>query len=68
LKDVYKKQGHTRIELKTFNKLFFEFIDAFMNNTPCFNVPHSRDFMIPDDDVYHALSSTTIFHHVKTMN
>jgi len=25
-----------------------------MNNRPCFNPPHSWDFMNPEDDVYHT--------------
>ncbi len=48
--------------LRNFNKVFFELIDIFMNRRPCFNPSHSRDFMNPNNDVYHAV----FFHdHVK---
>jgi len=41
--------------LTNFSKVFFELIDIFMNNRPCFNPPHSRDFMNPNDDVYRVV-------------
>jgi hypothetical protein len=38
---------------KQFCKVFFELINSFMNNKPCFNPSHFQDFMNPKDDVYH---------------
>jgi hypothetical protein len=37
---------------KQFHKMFFKFIDSFMNSGPCFNSPHSQDFMDSNYDVY----------------
>jgi hypothetical protein len=39
---------------KQFCKVFFELIDSFMNNRPCFNPPHFQNFMNLEDDVYHT--------------
>jgi hypothetical protein len=39
----------------SFNKVFFELIDIFTNIKPCFNPSHSRDFMNPNDVVYHVV-------------
>jgi hypothetical protein len=41
---------------KQFCKVFFKLMDSFMNNIPCFNPPHSWDFMNLKDDVYHTAS------------
>jgi hypothetical protein len=45
-----------------FSIMFFGFINIFMNSIPCFNPSHSKDFMNPNDDVYHAI----FFHDFST--
>jgi hypothetical protein len=39
---------------KSFNMSYFDFIDQFMHNSMCFNLPHSQDSMNLEDDIYHA--------------
>lgn len=34
--------------------MYFELINSFMNNKPCFNPLHFQDFKNSNDDVYHA--------------
>jgi hypothetical protein len=41
--------------LRNFSRVCFELIDIFMNSKHCFNPPHSRDFMNPNDDVYYVV-------------
>jgi hypothetical protein len=55
-RQVWRRKNHTRLA-KNFRKMFFEFINSFMSNKPCFNPPHMQDFMNPDDDVYRALTN-----------
>jgi len=37
---------------RLFNKNIFEMIDLLMNNPPIFQLPHSRDFMDFNDNIY----------------
>jgi len=39
---------------KSFNRSYFDLIDEFMQNSLCFNLPHSQDSMNLEDDIYHA--------------
>jgi hypothetical protein len=49
---LFVEEKTTQSLPKQFFRMFFEFINSFMNNIPYFNPSHSHDFMHLGDDVY----------------
>jgi hypothetical protein len=70
---LFVEEKTTQSLPKPFCKMFFEFINSFMNNIPYFNPPHSHDFMHLDDGVYcptphHVFLPCDDFEFIEKMN
>ncbi len=53
---------------KHLRKMYFEFIDSFMSNKPCFIIPYSQGYVNPNDLMCAIHHLTMIFHHVMIVS
>jgi hypothetical protein len=53
---------------KHFRKMYFEFIDSFTSNKPCFNPPNSQGYMNPNDFMCTMHHLTMILHHAMIVS
>ncbi len=65
---MFAKDKTMEIFSKQFHKMYFEFIDSFMSNKPCFIPPYSQGYMNSNDSMCTIHHLTMIFHHVMIVN
>ncbi len=66
--EIYAKDKNMQSFPKHFRKMYFEFIDSFMSNKPCFNPPNSQGYMNPSGHMCTMHDLTMILHHVMIVS